>query len=249
MKQTNGLNGVGRLWQLYKMGGITPAIASVFDARTAQQMAFIRSIMKEQRKNKLYDMPLDSLEVVVFDLETTGFSPYNGDEIISIGAVTVRGDRICEEESFYSLVNPKREVPREIEELTGLTNEMVRRAPDLIEVLHNFLQYVRHRVLVAHGSGHDKHFLNSALWRTSKINLTHRLIDCMLIAKWLEPKRKHYGLDSLLESYGIEVSQRHHALEDSIMTAKLWIKMIRQARERDIPTLGDLYAHLSRYSS
>lgn len=243
------LNGIGRMWQLYKMGGIPSAIASVFDAQTAQQMAFIRSMMKEQRKNELYDMPLANLEVVVFDLETTGFSPYNGDQIIAIGAITVRGGEVCAEDRYYSLVNPKRTVPSEIERLTGLTDEMVSHAPELIEALHNFLGFVHRRVLVAHGSGHDKHFLNSALWRTSKTNLKHRLIDCMLIAKWLEPMSSSYDLDTLLDRYEIGVSQRHHALEDSMMTAKLWIKLIKKAQERDVTTLGDLYAHLSRYSS
>lgn len=245
MKPT-GRSGVGRMWQLYKQGGIPPAITSVFDVRTAQQMAFIRSMMKEQRKRELFDMPLESLEVVVFDMETTGFSPYAGDEIISIGAVTAQGGTVREQESFYSLVNPRRHVPPEIESLTGLTNEMVGQAPELIEVLHSFVGYLRQRVLVVHGSGHDKPFLNSALWRTSKINLTHRLVDCMMIAKWLEPGRKSYALDTLLDRYEVSVSRRHHALDDALMTAELWIKLIRSVRERGIPTLGDLYEQLNR---
>lgn len=239
----------GRMWQLYKMGGITPAITSMFDARNAQQMAFIRSIMKEQRKNAFYDVQLDQMEAVVFDLETTGFSPYNGDEILSIGAVTVRGEEMLEDQQFYSLVNPKRNVPQEITELTGITNDMCENAPDLIVGLRGFLEFTKSRILIAHGSGHDKHFLNSALWKTSKVNLSHRILDTMMIAKWLLPNRQRYCLDSLLDTFEVEVTQRHHALEDSIMTAKLWSKMLRKIREKDITNLGDLYAHLSHYSS
>lgn len=239
----------GRMWQLYKMGGLTPAITSMFDARNAQQMAFIRSVMKEQRKNSLYDVQLDTLEAVVFDLETTGFSPYNGDEILSIGAILVRGNEVLESEKFYSLVNPKRQVPPEITDLTGITNEMVEQAPDLIDSLRSFLEFVDRRVLIAHGSGHDKHFLNSALWKTSKVNLSHRMLDTMMIGMWLHPKKGRYDLDSVLELYGVEVLQRHHALDDSIMTAHLWSKMLKDIQERDIKNLGELYAHLSHYGS
>ncbi|NOU97934.1 3'-5' exonuclease [Paenibacillus sp. LMG 31456] len=235
----------GRMWHLYKMGGITPAITSMFNAQSAQQMAFIRSIMKEQRKNSLYDIPLDTVELVVFDLETTGFSPYNGDEIISFGAVSVNGDSIMEEQTFYSLVNPKRVIPEEIVHLTGITNEMVGDAPDLLYGLRNFLEFVQQKVLVAHGSGHDKHFLNSALWKTSKINLSHRILDTMMVTKWLNPKLKSYDLDSMLDLYGVEVTTRHHALEDALMTAKLWSKLLIEIHSREIHNLGDLYTHLS----
>ncbi|WP_274650081.1 3'-5' exonuclease [Paenibacillus humicola] len=238
---------VGRMWHLYKMGGITPAIASMLGAQNAQQMAFIRSMSKEQRKESILSQPLLDLEVVVFDLETTGFYPYNGDEILSIGAVTLKGDRLQDNRSFYSLVNPKRKVPKHITELTGITNDMVADAPDLMQALHDFMEFVGKRMLIAHASGHDKQFLNAALWRTSKVNLTHRVLDTMMVAKWLEPKREGYGLDELLQDSGIEITQRHHALEDSYMTAKLWLHYLKRITARNIFTLDDLYAYLSKH--
>lgn len=239
--------GAGRMWHLYKMGGITPAIASMLGSPNAQHMAFIRSMAKEQRKHSTLDIPLRELEIVVFDLETTGFYPYNDDEIISFGAVSVRGNEIVESDSFYSLVNPKRRIPLHITTLTGITNEMAEAAPDLMQVLHDFMEFIGKRVLIAHGSGHDKQFLNAALWRTSKVHLSHRLLDTMMIAKWLNPKRPDgYGLDELLESAGIPIDNRHHALHDSIMTAKLWVTYLERIRERNVVTLGDLYAYLSR---
>lgn len=238
----------GRMWQLYKMGGLTPAITSMFDSRNAQQMAFIRSVMKEQRKNSLYDVMLGTMEAVVFDLETTGFSPYNGDEILSIGAILVKGGEVCEER-FYTLVNPKRNVPDEIVTLTGITNEMAGQAPELIDGLRQFLEFVHQRVLIAHGSGHDKHFLNSALWKTSKVNLSHRMLDTMMIGMWLHPKRGRYDLDAMLDLYGVDVLKRHHALDDSIMTAHLWSRMLKDIQAKDITNLGDLYAHLSHYGT
>ncbi|MBH5318195.1 3'-5' exonuclease [Paenibacillus sp. GSMTC-2017] len=239
--------GVGRMWSLYKMGGVTPAIASMLGSQNAQQMAFIRNANREQRKQSLLETPLKELEIVVFDLETTGFNSNNGDEIISFGAVVVKGGVIDQDNSFYSLVNPKRLIPSAIVDLTGITNEMVQDAPDLMSVLHDFLAFIGRRLLVAHASGHDKQFLNAALWRTSKVNMNHRILDTMMIAKWLEPNRQGYSLDELLISCNIPIVDRHHALQDSIMTAKLWQQYLDRIVERNITTLGDLYAYLSQH--
>lgn len=241
-------NGVGRMWNLYKMGGFTPAIASMLGSQDAQQMAQIRNMNREQRRPLALDATLHNLDVVVFDLETTGFSSSNGDEIISFGAVTVREGKVIEEESFYSLVNPKRSIPDEITELTGISNAMIEDAPDLIQVLSDFMRFIGKRILVAHASGHDKKFLNQALWRTSKTNLNHRVIDTMMLAKWLEPDLNQYDLDTLLHENDIDIENRHHALADSIMTAKLWnIYMQKVEAKKNIITLGDLYAYLSQY--
>jgi len=241
-------NGVGRMWNLYRTGGFTPAIASMLGSQNAQHMAQIRNMNREQRRTSALDGTLESLEVVVFDLETTGFSPNNGDEIISFGAVSVRGGEVIEEESFYSLVNPKRHIPPNITELTGISNEMVKDAPDLIQVLSSFMSFIGKRILVAHASGHDKQFLNQALWRTSKTNLNHRVIDTIMLAKWLEPGLPQYDLDTLLLRNEIPIANRHHALEDSIMTAKLWNKyMDKISLKKNIVTLGDVYAYLSQH--
>jgi DNA polymerase-3 subunit epsilon len=238
---------MGRMWHLYKMGGITPAIASMMGSSNAQQMAFIRSMSREQRKESTLETPLADIEALVFDLETTGFHPYNGDEILSIGGVLIKGGEFQETEPFYRLVNPKRKIPKHIVELTGITNDMAETGGDLMQVLHDFMDFAGKRVLIAHGSGHDKQFLNAALWRTSKINLTHRVVDTMMIAKWLEPRRGEYGLDELLEGYGIDITERHHALHDSIMTAKLYFAFLKLIHARQVVTLGDLYAYLSRH--
>jgi DNA polymerase-3 subunit epsilon len=235
------------MWQLYKTGGLTPALASLFNPQTAQQMAFMRQMMKEQRKESLHDMPLHQLELVVFDLETTGFSPYNGDEIISFGAVSMIGGDVVDGSLHYSVVNPKRPIPPHIVELTGITNNEAEQSPELAEGLERFFAFVQQKVLVAHGLGHDKQFLNAALWKTSRISLNHRMLDTMMIAKWLLPRRKTYDLDTLLNEFGIEVTQRHHALEDAKMTAELWSKFMEQMKARNVDTLGELYAQLSHH--
>lgn len=234
------------MWSLYKMGGLPPAIRSVFKPDSAQQMALIRQVMRRQRNESGLETGLDELEAVVFDLETTGFDAEGGDEILSFGAVAVRGEQIREAETFYMVVNPNRPIPPAIEELTGITRSDTEGAPDVMTGLRKFFEFVGRRTLIAHSSAHDRRFLNAALWRTSKVRLTHRVLDTMWIAKWLEPQHSDYSLDTLLEAHGIAVERRHHALCDAVATAKLWVKYVHAARSRNLHTLGDLYAYLSR---
>ena len=236
------------MWEIYKTGGITPAVASLFNRGSAQQMAFIRSVMKEQRKRPLFEIALQSMQAVVFDLETTGFSPYNGDEIISVCAVAVTGRDVALSETYYSMVNPKRKIPEEIVALTGLTDDEVSAAPELLQVLRDFMEYIGNRVLIVHGSGHDKHFLSSALWKTSRTQLNHRVLDTMMIDRLLYPKRQNRSLDALLAHYGIHTDKRHHALQDSIVTAAVWSRQVDELLVGDIGTLGDLYTKLSVFS-
>lgn len=241
----------GGFWSSLRQGGMPSALASMRGGgsaqQTAQQMAFIRSLMREKRRPEVLHTPLSELETVVFDLETTGFAYQHGDEIISIGAVKMIGTRILEDQTFYTLVNCQASIPANITDLTGISGDMTRNAPCLMDCLHDFMSFVGQSVLVAHASAHDKAFLNAALWKTSKVHLTHRVLDTMMLARWLEPHRSSYTLDELLAIHSIPISGRHHALEDSKMTAKLWAAYQEEIAARNqVDTLGDLYAYLSR---
>ena len=241
----------GGFWNNLRQGGMPSAIASMRGGetahQTAQQMAYIRSIMREKRRPEVLRTPLSELETVIFDLETTGFSHQHGDEIMSFGAIKVVGEEIKEDECFYTLVKCQTAIPDDITRLTGITEEMTQSAPSLIDGLHNFMSFVGQNVLVAHASSHDKAFLNAALWKTSKVQLTHRVLDTMMLARWLEPQRSNYTLDELLYVHEIPIHGRHNALEDAKMTAQLWVAYLREISERgQVDTLGDLYAYLSR---
>ncbi|RRJ64809.1 3'-5' exonuclease [Paenibacillus oralis] len=238
------MKGNGGFWDALKGGGM-PRIASMLGAPSAQQIAFVRSLTKGQRRPETLHVPLTELKTAVFDLETTGFHYHYGDEILSFGAVKVEGEDISEE-VYYSLAKPACTIPERITELTGITPEMVQDAPALLEALREFMAFVDDRVLVAHGSAHDKAFLDVALWKTSKAHLGHRVLDTMMIARKLEPDCRISGLDDWLNVCGIPITQRHHALEDAKMTAQLWTVLIGRLKDRGVITLGDLYTFLSK---
>jgi DNA polymerase-3 subunit epsilon len=234
------------IWELYRMGGLRPAFRSMFEPQTAQQMAFIRSMIKDQRREAAYSMGLQQLNAVVFDVETTGYYPEQGDAIIAIGAVSVNGTKIDEQESFYTLIDPERSIPEEVRAITGITEEMTRDAPKRMDALREFLEFSQNKVLIAHGMRHDKRFLNHALWTTSRTGLSHRTLDTMMIAAMLYPEEAPYTLEPLLQRHGIAVHGRHHALHDALMTAKLWCAMSDEIMGRGMKTLGDVYEKLNQ---
>lgn len=235
----------GGFWDALKNRGMPALIASMAGTPSAQQIAFIRSLSKGQRRTETLHIPLTELQTVVFDLETTGFHARHGDEILSFGAVKMEGDTITEE-TFYTLSRTTVAIPQPITDLTGITQEMSNLAPLLVESLHGFMSFIAARVLIAHGSVHDKSFLDHALWRTTRTHLGHRVLDTMMIASRLEPYRGISSLEDWLDAYGLTVTTRHHALEDSLMTASLWAAQVPRLCQRNIFTLGDLYVFLSK---
>ncbi len=243
MKEESAWNKIRRL---YKNEGVPSGFSTMANMGSAQQVAFVRSLMKGQREQQELDMDLADLEYVVFDLETTGFSP-EYDEIISIGAVRCKGMQMIHDESFYTLVKPKKGIPPIVSDLTGISDESVQKAPSLQDAIRSFLQFIHGKILIVHGIGHDRAFLNQALWKIYRVRLSHRFLDTMIIARWLLPQENTaFDLDSLLAVYRIPVTIRHHALEDAKMTAELWSKMAAQSILRNVRTLNELYAHLSR---
>ncbi|UHA72610.1 exonuclease domain-containing protein [Paenibacillus sp. 481] len=216
-----------------------------------QRIAYERSLNRKQRQQRsldVLDIPLEQLNVSVFDLETTGFDPTRGDEIIAFGVQHVAGVEIAEGmgAQFYAEVNPGMKIPTHIQQLTGITDEAVHGAPSVNEGLGQFFHFVGDRVLVAHASAHDKAFLRMALWRAVKKPFKHRIIDTMVVARWLHPRLPAYTLDHLAAHYGIAVERRHHALCDAQVTAQLWTCLVKEAAERRVTTLGDMYMYLSR---
>lgn len=159
--------------------------------------------------------------------------------------MAVNGSNVLFNQQFYSISKPERTIPPKIEKLTSITNQIASKAPPLSQVLIQFFRFVNQRILIAHGSGHDGKFLNAALRKSTGTSLSHRMLDTMMIGCKLYPNHRHYTLDDWLQHYEIDIEGRHHALHDSLMTAKLWVFFLKELRQRELETLGDLYTFLS----
>ncbi|WP_458412851.1 exonuclease domain-containing protein [Schinkia sp. CFF1] len=213
----------------------------------SQHLAFLRSLEKEiQRKSSLY-APLDELNVVVFDFETTGFNPEKGDQILSIGAVKLLGlgMSINNAETFYSLVRFEGCLSPGIKQLTGLKEEELKDAPPLSDVLVQFYQFVNGAPLVAHHANHEKKFLHQANWMLFKTGVKHRIVDTSLVFAVACPGAKLIRLEDYCQHCGLTVQDRHHALGDAQMTAQLWCIYVKKLYDGGCETLNDIYNRIA----
>ncbi len=164
---------------------------------------------------------------VVFDIETTGFSPVH-DRIIEIGAVKVEKGEI--KERFSSFVNPDVPIPLEIEKLTGIHDGMVVDAPMIEEALPHFLEFCQDAVLVAHNASFDMSFI---IENTHRIGLKKEFtyVDTVGIARLLLPHQAKHKLDAVAKTLGISLENHHRAVDDAEATAEIFLKFIPMLRE------------------
>lgn len=182
---------------------------------------------------------LRALSYVVFDTETTGLRPSEGDEIVSIGAVRVVNGRILTGETFARLVNPKRPIPKESTRFHGITDSMVESSPPVEIVLPQFKTFVADSVLVAFNAAFDLKFLKLKE-DVSGVRFDNVPLDVLLIAAFLFPDLEDVSLDALAARLGVEISGRHSALGDAIGTAAVFVRLLERLEARGIDTLEAL---------
>jgi len=164
---------------------------------------------------------------VVFDIETTGFSPIKN-RIIEIGAVKVEKGEITDR--FSAFVNPDVPIPFEIEKLTGITDDMVVGEPQIDVVLSQFLAFCEGCVLVAHNATFDMSFIMENAERLGyETDFTY--VDTVPIARILLPNQAKHTLDAVAKTLGVSLENHHRAVDDAEATAQIFVKMLPMLRE------------------
>jgi DNA polymerase-3 subunit alpha (Gram-positive type) len=190
------------------------------------------SIVMLPEKRKLVDD-----EYVVFDVETTGLS-VSHDVIIELAAVKIRDGNIVDR--FETFVNPHRSLSAKTTELTGITDEMVREAPELHEILPNFLTFLEGSVLVAHNARFDMGFLQTALKQSTLPAVTNPVLDTLELARFLFPDIKNHRLNTLAKKLDVHLEQHHRAIYDAEATGFVLLKMVEELIKREIVDLIQL---------
>ena len=179
---------------------------------------------------------LKDLSYVVFDTETTGLRPSDGDEIISIAAVRISNGVIDEGDAYTRLVNPGMSIPKESMKYHGITDDMVEDEDLIADVLPSFREFVGDAILVAHNAAFDMKFLKLKEDETG-ITFPNLVLDTLLLSVFLDHESHNHSLDGIAQQMGITIEGRHTALGDAVATAKVFNKMIIRLEARAITSL------------
>ncbi len=177
-------------------------------------------------------------DYVVFDLETTGFSPETN-RIIEIGAVKVQNGKIVDK--FSTFVNPQVPIPFRIEQLTSINDSMVIDAPVIADILPEFMKFCEGCVMVAHNADFDMSFIKKNCQRLD-IPCKPTVVDTVALARVLLPNLNRFKLDTVAKALGVSLENHHRAVDDAGCTAEIFVKFIEMLRDRGMSTLDEVNA-------
>ena len=183
------------------------------------------------------------MDIVIFDLETTGLSP-SAHEIIQIAGVRMRAGRILEEESFSTFVRPRSRIPSFITHITGISHEQVQKAPPAEEALVSFSRFVGDAMLIAHnGQRFDMPFIRESCARHRLPVRTVSFVDSMSFSRKLWGGRGGHGLDAVMHRLKLsdQGARRHDARGD----VQILAEAVRQMWKHLCPDFGNCPVTLS----
>jgi len=186
--------------------------------------------------HELDDRPLAELSYTVFDTETTGLQPSQGDEIIQIGATRIVNRRLLRHECFDQLINSRCRLSPQSIEVHGITRELLVGQPTIDIVLPKFQSFCADTVLVGHNAAFDMRFLQLKEDQTG-VRFDQPVLDTLLLSAILHPNQTAHRLEAIAERLGVSVFGRHTALGDAVVTGEVFLKMLPLLAEMGIKTL------------
>ena len=178
---------------------------------------------------------------IVFDTETTGLNPENGDRLVEIGAIELI-NHIPTGKTYHQYINPQRSVPEEVVKVHGLTEEFLKDFPVFNDIADDFVNFVGDDgILVAHNASFDMKIINYELKKSGREEFsTDRVIDSLEIARKMFPGAKN-NLDALCKRYGVDNSNRtfHGALLDADLLAQVYFELMGGAEPSMLSNSND----------
>ncbi len=189
--------------------------------------------------------PLVALEIVVLDTETTGLN-VRADRIVQIGAVRMRGAEVIAADRFETMVKPDIPIPEAARRIHGLSDADVAGAPTVSHALHELAAFIGGAVVAGHSVHFDLAMLRHEAARHGVDWAEPRALDAALLAAALEPGRLDNSIESLALGFGVEITGRHTAAGDALVTAQILAAMIGALRGQGVRTLAEAEAFQHR---
>ncbi|HLS07828.1 PolC-type DNA polymerase III [Lentibacillus sp.] len=177
------------------------------------------------------DVALAEGTYVVFDVETTGLSAVY-DTIIELAAVKIHQGEVVDR--FESFANPHQPLSQTTTDLTGITDDMVKDAPEVDDVLKDFHQWMNDSILVAHNASFDIGFLNQGFQKIGYDKIVNPVIDTLELSRFLYPELRNHRLNTMCKHLDIELTQHHRAIYDAEATGYLLWKLVKGLLAKDI---------------
>ncbi len=188
------------------------------------------------QSSELDNRQLAGLPYTVFDTETTGLNPREGDEIVSLGAVRIVNGRLLASECYEQLVKPECALRPESIRIHGIQPEMLEGQPDVQQVLRSFQRFAEGTILVAHNAAFDMRLLQLQGER-SGMRFENPVLDTMLLSAVIHPAQDEHSLEAIAERLGITIMGRHTALGDAIAAAEIFLKLMPLLEAAGVGTL------------
>ena len=184
-------------------------------------------------------MLIKEAEFVVFDVETTGLKPEQGDKICEIGAVKVKDSNVIS--TFDLLINPERPIPIGASSIHGITAKDIENAPLFKDAAASFLEFIGESPLFAYNIGFDLSFLNPQLSLTGRDSISNPCIDILAICRRLLDNLPRFSLSYVSRFFNIQQETMHRARQDSLAAASVFLRLVPLLEEKGIVTLDNLY--------
>lgn len=198
------------------------------------------TVSAEEPRNGTRPPPVNTfvsnVTFVVFDTETTGFSPTT-DRIVEVGAVKFRNGEVIEEKSW--LVNPQRDIPYWATKVHGITDDMVKGKPTFKDIYPEFQKFINGSVLMAHNAKFDISFVKAEIKRAGCELPSNQVIDSLgLFRKWY-PKSKSHSVEAVAKHAEVKTDTLHRAAADSLYVFLIFDKSVKERNDKF--KLGDIY--------
>ncbi|MGA2623246.1 MAG: exonuclease domain-containing protein [Bacteroidota bacterium] len=181
---------------------------------------------------------IDETDFLVVDVETTGLSPDTGDRVCEIGAIKIRGGAVVD--TLSSLVNPCRPISAGAYAVNRISPAMVADAPEFHQLAERLLQMMDDSVLVAYNAPFDVSFLDSELRLAGHPRIRAKVVDALAIARQLLPGIGRYPQENVAQFLGIPFPVKHRALDDVMVTSRIFIFFVSMMKAYDLTSVADL---------